>query len=171
MNSTTFFGISYKSHYTISANFYLYLQYFQEKVFSFNKISGSQTNPRYPFCKDYFCQFILLFSLFLLLLIGSTALFGTIPIVLFRQTFIFIYNIFSKKFSVSTKSADLKWTLWYPLGKDYFCQPILLFSLFSLLFMDPLHFLVLFTSLTVPFQITFTFIYSTFSKKNSILVK
>ena len=29
------------------------------------------------FGKDYFCQFILLFSLFLLLFIGFTALFGT----------------------------------------------------------------------------------------------
>ena len=33
------------NHYTISANFYLYLQYSQQKVFSFSKISGSQTDP------------------------------------------------------------------------------------------------------------------------------
>ena len=32
-----------------------------------------------------------------------------------------------------------------------------------------LHFLVLFISLTVLFQLTFTFIYSTFSKKNLVL--
>ena len=37
--------------------------------------------------------------------------------------------------------------------------------------MDPLHFLVLFMSLTVLYQVIFTFIYSTFSKKFSILAK
>ena len=41
-------------------------------------------------------------------------------------------------------------------GKNYFCQLILLFNLFLLLFM----------SLIVLFQLIFTFIYSTFSKKN-----
>ena len=35
----------------------------------------------------------------------------------------------------------------------------------------PLHFLTLFISLTVLFQLTFTFIFSTFSKKNLILAK
>jgi len=30
------FAIIYEFHYTISVNFYLYLQYFQQKVFSFN---------------------------------------------------------------------------------------------------------------------------------------
>ena len=35
----------------------------------------------------------------------------------------------------------------------------------------PLHFSVLFMGLTVLFQLTFTFIYSTFSKKFSVLVK
>ena len=40
-----FFTI-YGSHYTISTNFYLYLQYFQQKVFSFSKISGFQTDPK-----------------------------------------------------------------------------------------------------------------------------
>ena len=44
---TAFFGIIYESHCTISANFYLYLQYFQQKNFNFNKISESQTNPKY----------------------------------------------------------------------------------------------------------------------------
>ena len=46
-------------------------------------------------------------------------------------------------------------------GIDYFCQLILLFSLFLLLFMG----------LIVPFQLTFTFIYNIFSKKFSILAK
>ena len=44
MDSTTLFGTIHGSHYTISANFYLYLQYVQQKVFSFNKISQSQTD-------------------------------------------------------------------------------------------------------------------------------
>ena len=34
------------SHYIISANFFLYLQYFQQIVFNFNKISGSQIDPK-----------------------------------------------------------------------------------------------------------------------------
>ena len=41
----TFQHYSWVTHYTILTNFYLYLQYFQQKVFSFSKISGSQTNP------------------------------------------------------------------------------------------------------------------------------
>ena len=36
----------HESHYTILTNIYLYLQYFQQNVFSFNKISGFQTNPK-----------------------------------------------------------------------------------------------------------------------------
>ena len=43
-------------------------------------------------------------------------------------------------------------------GKNYFCQLILLFSLFLLLFMVSLHFLVLFIDLTVLFQLMFTFV-------------
>ena len=45
MSPTALFGTICGSHYTISANFYLYLQYFQQKVFSFSKISGSQISP------------------------------------------------------------------------------------------------------------------------------
>ena len=52
MNPTALFDTIYGFRCTISANFYLYLQYFQQKVFSFSKISGSQTkiresHPRY----------------------------------------------------------------------------------------------------------------------------
>ena len=36
----------YEYRCIISANFYLYLQYFQQKVFSFSKINESQTDPR-----------------------------------------------------------------------------------------------------------------------------
>ena len=44
MNLTAFFGTIHGSHYIILANFYFYLQYFQQKVFIFNKISGPQTD-------------------------------------------------------------------------------------------------------------------------------
>ena len=43
------FDIIHESHCIISANFYFYLQYFQQKVFSFNKIIGSQTHPKNKF--------------------------------------------------------------------------------------------------------------------------
>ena len=45
MSSTALFDIIHVFYYTISINFYLYVQYFQQKIFSFNKISGSQTDP------------------------------------------------------------------------------------------------------------------------------
>ena len=45
MGPTILFSTIYESHYTISINFYIYLQYFHKKVFSFNKISKSQTDP------------------------------------------------------------------------------------------------------------------------------
>ena len=40
---TALFGTIHRFHCTISANFYLYLQYFQQKIFNFSKINGSQT--------------------------------------------------------------------------------------------------------------------------------
>ena len=52
------FDTIYGSHRTISANFYFYLQYVQQKVFSFSKISGSQMDP-----KTVKNQIILLFFL------------------------------------------------------------------------------------------------------------
>ena len=39
------FGTIHEFHYTILANYYLYLQYFQQKVFNFSKISKSQMDP------------------------------------------------------------------------------------------------------------------------------
>ena len=39
MGPTTIFDTIHKSYCIILANFYLYLQYFQSKVFNFNKIS------------------------------------------------------------------------------------------------------------------------------------
>ena len=47
MSLTTLFDTIHESHCIISANFYFYLQYFQQKVFSFSKISESQTDPKY----------------------------------------------------------------------------------------------------------------------------
>ena len=47
MDLTALFNTTYGFHYTISANFYLYLQYFWQKVFNFSKISKSQTNLIY----------------------------------------------------------------------------------------------------------------------------
>ena len=45
MNPIALFGTIHEFYYTILADFYLYLLYFQQKVFSFNKISEFQTNP------------------------------------------------------------------------------------------------------------------------------
>ena len=42
MDPTILFGTIHESYYTILANFYFYLQYFQQKIFSFNKITRSQ---------------------------------------------------------------------------------------------------------------------------------
>ena len=44
MGSTILFGTIHRSYCTISAN-YIYLRYSQQKVFSFSKINGSQTDP------------------------------------------------------------------------------------------------------------------------------
>ena len=52
MSLITLFDTIYKFHCTISVNFYLYLQYFQQKVFSFSKINNSQTNLKYVFGKN-----------------------------------------------------------------------------------------------------------------------
>ena len=104
MGSITLFSIIYASH-TIWTNFYLYLQYFQQKKFSFSKISRSQTNPKCVFGSKLKCELILLFSLFLLLFMGPLhflVLFMGFTI-LFQLTFTFIYNTFSKKFLISTK--------------------------------------------------------------------
>ena len=56
-------------------------------------------------------------------------------------------------------------------GSKLKSQVILLFSLFLLLFIISLHFLVLFMDLIILFQLTFTFTYSTFNKKISVSAK
>ena len=57
--------------------------------------------------------------------------------------------------------------VWIPMK----IKIILLFNLFLLLFMGLLHFFVLFVSSAVLFQLIFTFIYSIFSNKFSVLAK
>ena len=44
MSFTVLFDVIYGSHYTILANFCLYLQYFQQKILSFSKISEFSTD-------------------------------------------------------------------------------------------------------------------------------
>ena len=46
MGPTTLFGTIHEFYYTISTNFYLYLQYFQQIFFNFSKINGSQTDSK-----------------------------------------------------------------------------------------------------------------------------
>ena len=48
-SSIALFGTIHGSFCTISAKFYLYLQYFQQKVFSFNKISRFWIDPYVAF--------------------------------------------------------------------------------------------------------------------------
>ena len=70
------------------------------------------------------------------------------------------FKIFSKLMVLSLRlDANYKWKLFH--YSAYFCY-------YSWV---PLHFLVLFMSLTVLFQLTFTFIYSTFSNKFSVSTK
>ena len=52
MNPIALFCTIRRSHNTISTNIYVYLQYFQQKVFSFNKINGFQTDLRLHFLQD-----------------------------------------------------------------------------------------------------------------------
>ena len=43
MGLTIYFDTIYESHYTILTNIYIYLQYFQQQFFNFNKINDIQT--------------------------------------------------------------------------------------------------------------------------------
>ena len=111
--------------------------------FSFSKISESQTDP---LCEEeensisihlawiifsnlfyysaYFCYYSWVTLHFLVLFID--------PTILFQLTFTFIYSTFNKKILVLAKLTDSKCVF----SKNYFCQLILLFSLFLLLFMS-----------------------------------
>jgi len=86
------------------------------------------------------------------------------PTVLFQLTFTYIYSTFSKKYFSFSKISGSQ-------TNPKFVLLFLLFNLFLLLFMVLLHFLVLFVSLTVLFQLPFSFIYNTFSKIFSISAK
>ena len=78
MNYTVLFDTIHRFYCIISADFYLYLLYFQQKVFSFSKINESQIDPQCVFGSKLKNQFILLFNFFLLLFMNPTILFGTI---------------------------------------------------------------------------------------------
>ena len=47
MGLIALFGTIHRSHYIILSNFYLYIQYFQQKIFNFNKISRSQIDLKF----------------------------------------------------------------------------------------------------------------------------
>lgn len=49
ISSTVFFGTIHESYCIISVNFNIYLQYFQQNVFSFSKVISSQTDTMFPF--------------------------------------------------------------------------------------------------------------------------
>jgi len=53
MGPTALFDNIHGLYCTISANFYLYLQYFQQKVFNFNKISEFQIDPKRNFQQSH----------------------------------------------------------------------------------------------------------------------
>ena len=75
MGPTTLFSTIYGFHSTISANFYLYLQYFQQKNFNFRKISDPKHTVNlnlYNFLKQANC--FSLFSIFKQLLYFSQEL-------------------------------------------------------------------------------------------------
>ena len=95
--STTLFCTIHESHYIISVNFYFYLQYCQQKKFSFIKITGSQKFifANLFYYSTYFCCYSWVPLHFLVIFMSLT--------ILFQLTFIFIYNTFNNKFSVSVK--------------------------------------------------------------------
>ena len=46
MSSIVLFDTIHEPYYFISTNIYFYLQYFQQKIFNFNKINESQTDSK-----------------------------------------------------------------------------------------------------------------------------
>ena len=76
-SQTSFFNkffIKYESHRTI----HTFKNYFSTVLSVFSKINCIQTDPKRMFRLEWKMKIISLFSLFLLLFIGLTALFGTI---------------------------------------------------------------------------------------------
>ena len=84
---------------------------------------------------------------------SSTAFFGT------------IYE------SHYTILAVPKWVLSVRLDSLFFASLFYYLAYFCYYSWTPLHFFVLFMGLIVLFQLTFTFIYGTFSKKNLVSAK
>ena len=81
MSPIVLFYTIYESHCTISINIYLYLQYFQQKVFSISKISGSQTNPKCVYLTKikkpaYFTIHLIFFLLFMSLFVFFGTIYG-----------------------------------------------------------------------------------------------
>ena len=66
---TVLFGTIHGSHCIIWANFYLYLQYFQQKIFSFSKISKSSMFFNEFMSTAYFILLLLLLLLLLFIII------------------------------------------------------------------------------------------------------
>ena len=64
MGPTALFSTIYELQCTISVNFYLYLQYFQQKNFNFSKISGFQALLHLCFKFYYIFIYVLPSSLF-----------------------------------------------------------------------------------------------------------
>ena len=90
---------------------------------------------------------------------------GEILLLFFKQIENFMGG--RKSFIKKKKKTNIAFTyIKYVFDFNLKSQLILLYNLFLLLFMGPLQFLIQFIGSTVLFQLTFTFIYKTFSKKN-----
>ena len=87
---------------------------------------------------------------------------------IFKNYFITIFSAISFQFSIiSGIQTDLRCAF----GLGWKIKIILLFSLFLLIFMGLTTLLALFIGPTILFQLTFTFIYNTFSNKFSVSAK
>ena len=79
---TTLFGTIHRSCCTISIDFYLYLQYFQQKTFNLSKISRFQIDPK--------CEFYLVFLSFFFQWVIER--FAAASVLVFDKFWIFILN-------------------------------------------------------------------------------
>ena len=92
---------------------------------------------------------------------GPTVLFTNLKIILL-QCFLFSVLV---KYIISRRIFNVRLTNIIFVNFFYYSAYFLYFSWVSL------HFLLLFMDFTILFQLTFTFIYSTFSKKNLVSMK
>ena len=108
MDHITLFDTIHVFYCTISANFYFYLQYFQQKVLNFSKMSGSQTDLAYVWialklfqclCLTFLCGSRVLFMRFASTAFSKfnfkTRFHGTIHI--FKNYFATMFTVFSNK--------------------------------------------------------------------------